>query len=341
MFDSIRNHKKYLMGFLLILIIPGFVLFGVQGLADFKPGSEAVASVNGEKITQEEWDVAHRSEVQELRQSNPTLDTRLLDSPEMKYASLERLVRDRLLRVAAEKLHLQTSDQALARALQEDPAIAALRGADGKLDIEGYKQYALRRGMTPEMFEANMRNQLSLRQVGMGVARTGFAPEAVADVALNAYFERREIQVKRFAASDFSVQVKPTDAEIEAFYNENPGQFQAPEQADVQYLVLDADALKKDITLNPEEVKSYYDNNAARLAGPEGRRASRILLATTPNTTVEESRFARQAQTLLEQVRKARRRLPMWPRPDQKTRVLRAIEATLATLAARRHGQAV
>ncbi|MEZ5707696.1 MAG: SurA N-terminal domain-containing protein, partial [Burkholderiaceae bacterium] len=237
MFDSIRNHKKYLMGFLLILIIPGFVLFGVQGLADFKPGSEAVASVNGEKITQEEWDVAHRNEVQELRQSNPTLDTRLLDSPEMKYASLERLVRDRLLRVAAEKLHLQTSDQALARALQEDPAIAALRGADGKLDIEGYKQYALRRGMTPEMFEANMRNQLSLRQVGMGVAGTGFAPEAVADVALNAYFERREIQVKRFAASDFSVQVKPTDAEIEAFYNENPGQFQAPEQADVQYLV--------------------------------------------------------------------------------------------------------
>ncbi len=38
MFDSIRNHKKYLMGFLLILIIPGFVLFGVQGLADFQPG---------------------------------------------------------------------------------------------------------------------------------------------------------------------------------------------------------------------------------------------------------------------------------------------------------------
>ncbi|HEY9094171.1 MAG TPA: SurA N-terminal domain-containing protein [Hydrogenophaga sp.] len=306
MFDSIRNHKKYLMGFLLILIIPGFVLFGVQGLADFKPGSEAVASVNGEKITQDEWDAAHRNEVQELRQSNPSLDARLLDSPEMKYASLERLVRDRLLRVAAEKLHLQTSDQALARALQEDPAIAALRGADGKLDIEGYKQYALRRGMTPEMFEANMRNQLSLRQVGMGVAGTGFTPAAVADVALNAYFERREIQVKRFAASDFAAQVKPTDAEIEAFYNENPGQFQAPEQADVQYLVLDADALKKDITLNPEEVKSYYDNNAARLAGPEERRASHILLATMPNTSAEEKAALRaKAQTLLEQVRKA------------------------------------
>ena len=306
MFDSIRNHKKYLMGFLLVLIIPGFVLFGVQGLADFQPGSEAVASVNGDKITQAEWDFAHRNEVQELRQSNPSLDAKLLDSPEMKYASLERLVRDRVLRVAAEKFHLQTSDQALARALQEDPAIAALRGADGKLDLDGYKQYASRRGMTPEMFEANMRNELSLRQVGMGVTGSGFTPASVADVALNAYFEQREIQVQRFAASDFAAQVKPTDADIEAFYQGNAEQFQAPEQADVEYLVLDAEALQKGVVLNAADVKSYYDQNAARLAGPEERRASHILLAANPNTSAEDKAALRaKAQTLLEQVRKA------------------------------------
>ena len=47
MFDTIRNHKKYLMGFLLILIIPGFVLFGVQGFTDFQNRSEPVATVDG------------------------------------------------------------------------------------------------------------------------------------------------------------------------------------------------------------------------------------------------------------------------------------------------------
>ncbi len=109
--------------------------------------------------------------------------------------------------------------------MQEDPAIAALRRADGTLDVDGYKQYASRRGMTPEMFEANMRNELSLRQVGLGVTGSGFTPASVADVALNAYFEQREIQVQRFAASDFAAQVKPTDAEIEAFYKEMPSSF--------------------------------------------------------------------------------------------------------------------
>ena len=306
MFDSIRNHKKYLMGFLLILIVPGFVLFGVQGLADFKPGEEAVASVDGEKITQADWDQAHRVETQQLRQSNPSLDIKLLDSPEMKYATLERLVRDRLLAVAADKFRLHTSDQALARALQADPNIAALRGADGKLNVEGYKQLVARQGMTPEMFEARMRNDLSLRQVASGVAGSGFTPASVADVSLNAYFERREVQVQRFAATDFAAQVKPTDADIEAFYNENPALFQAPEQADVQYIVLDAAALQKNVVLDVANVKSYYDQNAARLAGPEERRASHILLAFAPTMTAEEKAALRaKAQSLLEQVRKA------------------------------------
>lgn len=306
MFDSIRNHKKYLMGFLLILIVPGFVLFGVQGLADFKPGSEAVASVDGQKITQSEWDEAHRTEAQQLRQANPTLDVKLLDSPEVKYSTLERLVRDRLLAVAAQKFHLQTSDQTLARALQEDPNIASLRGADGKLNVEAYQQLLARQGMTPASFEARMRNDLSRRQVALGVAQSGFTPPALADVSLNAYFEQREVQVQRFAAADFAAQVKPSESEIETFYNQNPASFQGAEQADVQYLVLDAAGLQKAVTLDAADVKKYYEQNAQRLAGPEERRARHILLTLPANVSIEDkAKLRARAQDLLEKLRKA------------------------------------
>ncbi len=70
--------------------------------------------------------------------------------------------------------------------------------------------------------------------------------------------------------------------------------------------MLDAEALQKSVVLNAADVKSYYDQNAARLAGPEERRASHILLAATPNTSAEDKAALRaKAQTLLEQVRKA------------------------------------
>ena len=306
MFDSIRNHKKYLMGFLLILIIPGFVLFGVQGFTDFKNRGEPVATVDGQDITKVEWDQAHQEEAKRLREAMPTIDAKLLDSDEARYATLERMVRDRVLAVAAQKFNLYTSDQRLARDLQTNETIASLRRPDGTLDVEAYRQLVGRQGMTPEMFEARVRADLSQRQVTQGITVSGFAPAALANVSLNAFFERREVQVQRFVATDFAARVTPTDAEIETFYNNNPALFQAPEQVDVEYLVLDAAALAKNLTLNEADVRAYYEQNASRLSGNEERRASHILLTLPQGASAADKDQVRQrAQALLDGVRKA------------------------------------
>ena len=65
-----------------------------------------VAKVDGTSITRAEWDAAHQNEVERVRASMPSIDAKLLDSPEARYATLERLVRDRVLAAAANKSHL-------------------------------------------------------------------------------------------------------------------------------------------------------------------------------------------------------------------------------------------
>lgn len=304
MFDSIRNHKKYLMGFLMILIIPSFVLFGIEGYTRFNESGQPVATVDGKEITKAEWDQAHQQESQRLREAMPTLDARLLDSDGARYATLERLVRQRLLSAAASKLNLYTSDARLARDLQQNEAIAALRKADGSLDVEAYRQLVSRQGMTPEMFEARVRADLSQRQVSQGILGSGFAPTALASISLNAFFERREVRVARFAAGDFAAQVKPADADVEGFYNANQALFQAPEQAEIEYLVLDAAALQGSVALNEADVRAYYDQNASRLSGTEERRARHILLTVPAGASAADKDAVRQrAETLLAQVR--------------------------------------
>jgi peptidyl-prolyl cis-trans isomerase D len=306
MFESIRNHKKYLMGFLMILIIPSFVLFGVQGFSDGDGRGKTVATVNGEDITQLDWDQAHQVESQRLRESMPTLDARFLDSDEARYATLERLVRERVLAAAAQKLNLYTSDQRLARDLQQNEAIASLRRPDGTLDTEAYRQLVGRQGMTPEMFEARVRADISVRQVSQGIVGSGFASPAIAQASLNAFFEQREVRVVQFAAADFAARVNPSDAEIETFYNDNPQLFQAPEQVDVEYLVLDTEALQETVSLNEAEVRAYYDQNASRLSGNEERRASHILLTVAPGASDADKVAVRdRAAALLAQVRQA------------------------------------
>ncbi|WP_291010108.1 SurA N-terminal domain-containing protein [Hydrogenophaga sp.] len=306
MFESIRNHKKYLMGFLMILIIPSFVLFGVQGFSDGSGRGKTVATVNGEDITQQEWDQAHQVESQRLRESMPTLDAKFLDTDEARYATLERLVRERVLAVAAQKLNLYTSDQRLARDLQQNEAIASLRRPDGTLDTEAYRQLVGRQGMTPEMFEARVRADISVRQVSQGIVGSGFASPAIAKPSLNAFFEQREVRVVRFAAADFAARVKPSDAEIETFYNDNPQLFQAPEQVDIEYLVLDTEELQKTVSLNEADVRAFYDQNASRLSGNEERRASHILLTVPPGASASDKAAVRdRAAALLAQVRQA------------------------------------
>jgi peptidyl-prolyl cis-trans isomerase D len=306
MFDSIRKHNKILQFVLLLLVVPSFVLFGLDSYTRNRQKSDVVARVDGQDVTQVEWDAAHKNEVERLRQSMPSLDAKLLDSPQAKYGTLERLVRDRVVAAAAQKLQLSPSDQRLARTLQEDPSIAALRLPDGRLDVERYRQLVGTQGLTPEGFEARVRSELANRQVLAGLTGSVLASQAVADIALNAFGERREVQVARFAASEFGAKLNLSDAEVEQYYKSNPQLFQAPEQADIEYVVLDVDSIKKGITLNEQEVKTYYEQNSARLSGQEERRASHILInAAKGAAQAERDKAKARAEELLAQVKKS------------------------------------
>ena len=297
MFDFIRKHTKITMGLLFLLIVPSFILFGLDGYSQSKDKSPSVARVDGQAILQTDWDKAHLREVDRIKASMPSIDAKLLDSPEAKYATLERLVRERVLSAAAAKSSLGVSDQKLARDLQENSEIAALRKPDGSLDMDRYRQLLASQGMSPEMFEANVRADMATRQVLAGVTNSGFASQTAADTALNAYFEKREIQVKRFTVADYATKLTPTDADLEQFYQANAKLFQAAEQANIEYVVFDVESIKKTLVVEQADLKAYYDQNAQRLAMKEERRASHILI-TADKAAAESDRQKAKAKAL-------------------------------------------
>lgn len=306
MFDSIRNNSKILMGLLFLLVIPSFVLFGMEGYSQFEDKGAVVARVDGQKITQSEWDAAHQQEVDRIRASVPNLDPKLLDSAEARYATLDKMVNDRLIARASEKQLLVTSDQRLARYLQQDPSIAGLRGADGKLDMERYRQLAASQGMTPEMLEARVRRDLSNQQVLAGLQASVFATQRQTDAALDAYLQRREIQVKRWTPTDFAAKVDVSDADLERYYKDNSERFRSVENVDLEYLVLDVASLQSRIELPEQDLKTYYEQNLQRITGQEQRRASHILINAAKDLPDAEKQKARaKAENLLATVRKS------------------------------------
>lgn len=306
MFDFVRRHTRIMMGVLFLLVIPSFVLFGVDGYNQSNSQGATVARVGSHDISQSEWDSAHRLEADRLRASMPTLDVKLLDSPEARYATLERLVRDRVLLQAVDKFKLNTSDARLARSLQEDPTIASLRLPDGKLDMDRYRQLTASQGLTPEGFEGRVRRDLSVRQIEAAVTTTSFATPTMADVSLNSFFEKREAQILSFSPGSFVGRVSPTEVELDTYYKANQALFQSPEQASIEYVVLDLDAVTKTISINESELKSHYEKNVARLSGNEQRRASHILINAAKDAPAADRQKAKtRAEELLKQLRQA------------------------------------
>ncbi|WP_119156861.1 SurA N-terminal domain-containing protein [Caldimonas tepidiphila] len=307
MFDFVRNNTRVLFFVLLLLIIPSFVFLGVQGYGNLDESGTVVANVGGMKITQAEWDNAHRTQIERMRAQLPNVDVKMLDTPEMRQQTLEALVRDRVMAIAAEKLNFIVTDERLMRQLMEIPQIAALRRPDGTLDIAAYNALLAQQGLTPQGFEANMRRELMLRQVMQGVSGSAHASKAVGDIALDAFLQSREVQVARFDPRDFRAQVNPTEAELEQFYADpaNAALFQAPEQADIEYAVLDLDAVRKTIKVSDEELRRYYQENAARFSTPAERRASHILIAAERSAPAAERDKARaKAEELLAEIRR-------------------------------------
>jgi peptidyl-prolyl cis-trans isomerase D len=305
MFDFVRKHTKVMQFVLFLLIVPSFVAFGVSGYNRMQEQGEAVARVDGHEISQGEWDNAHRNDVERIRRQIPNLDAKMLDSPEAKYGSLERIVRERVIQAAADKSNLVTSDQRLQRELHRNELIRSLYGPDGKLDMAKYRQLVSGQGMTPEQFENSMRAEIAGRQVFTGIEATGLPAATPATVALGAFYEKREVQLAQFKAADYVAKVNVSDADLEAFHKANPQMFMSPENATIEYVVLDVNAVTKGIAVNEADLKTYYEQNAARLAGKEERRASHILITADKGAAADVKAKAKaKAEELAAQARK-------------------------------------
>jgi peptidyl-prolyl cis-trans isomerase D len=302
MFDFVRSHTKLLQLLLVLLIFPSFVFFGIQGYSSFTDASNAtVAKVAGGEIKQSELDQAHRQQIERMRQQMPTVDVKLFDTPEMKRQTLEGLVKDRVMRTAAVKENLVVTDDRLQRIFATDPQFAAVRLPDGSVN----KDFLSARGLSSAMFAQQLRDDLGVRQVTQGVTASLVAGKTSTATALDALLERREVQLQRFDAKDYLPKVNPTDADLEAYYQKHQAQFHTSEEARIEYVVLDLEAMKKQITLSEDDLRKYYEQNIARYTSAEERHAAHILVnAPKDAAAAERAKAKAKAESLLVEARK-------------------------------------
>ena len=301
MFDFVRSHNRVLQVVLGIVIIPTFGIVGLQSYMQSNEEAVAVASVDGRDITRAEWEQQRRTDVDTIRTRNPQVDLKLLDTPEFQRQSLDSLVRERVLRAAVLRDALTVSDERILSEYKNNAQYEQLRA----MPKDQRDAFLAARGISGNLLFQNIGQELTRLASLRGVADSSFVPATADKAAFDALFDTRDIQWQRFDVKDYTAAIQPTDAQVDAYYKAHAAAFFAPEQAKIEYLVLDAPALQAQVKVDPTLVQEYYKQNATRYTTPEERSASYILAKVAPNASSDDVAKAKAlADSMLAQVRK-------------------------------------
>ena len=303
MFDFVRNNKRVMQGLLLVLIVPSFVLVGVESYQNRGDAAAGVATVAGQKVTQQEWEEAQRRQIDQARQMmGEQFDQKLFDTPEAKQAVLNNLVAERAINAEIARSNMTVSDAALARQIADIPG---LRKPDGSFDMEQYKSLLAAQGMTPAMFDQRMRRDLTVQQLAGSIQLTAFAPRTVSTRLSDINDQEREVQELLFPVAQYLPQVKVTDEMVKAYYDKNAALFTVPEQVKAEYVVFDADAVASQVQVSDAEITDYYNKNLKAYTTPEQRTASHILINLARDAKPADQAAAKaKAESVLAEVRK-------------------------------------
>lgn len=295
MFDFVHK-KKRVVQFILVLATLPFLFWGVES---YRSGDEDyVALVAGEKIQRQELDQAMRNQQESMRGSGEDAP----DSPEVRAAVLDRLIQQRLLKQEAGRIGLTVLDPQLVEVIQ---SIGAFQ-QDGEFSNKRYTELLREQGMTPVTFETRVRQEMLQQHLIDAYTRNGFVPDTVADRVMRLSEEQREISLIQIQPEQFLSQMKPDDAAIKAYYDSHQTEFQVPEQARVEYLVLSLDELAKQMQVSADETRKHFEEHKDGFGQPEERQASHILISVAATASDADKAAARaKAEQLLAQVKQA------------------------------------
>ncbi|ADE12029.1 SurA N-terminal domain-containing protein [Sideroxydans lithotrophicus] len=301
MFDFVQE-KRRLVQIVLALIILPFAFWGVTSYRN-SSGTAPLATVNGEKIGQQEFDSAMNQQQQRVREmAGANFDPAFFDKPEIKFSLLDRLVTQHLMAMEAKKVGLSITDEQVGQIIVNIGAFQQ----DGRFDRQRYEAVLRDKGKTPSGFDAEIRQAVLLQQLTESYTQNGYAPESIAEKLIHLNEQQRVVAIADLDAAAFVKQVKLSDGAVSEYYNKNLQEFQLPERAQVQYVVLSSDSLLSQVKVRDEEVKQYYEEHQADFGTQEQRHAAHILITVPKQASDAEKQAARtKAEQILKLVKQS------------------------------------
>ncbi len=246
-----------------VLILPFILFFHASGQPQ-RPGPGGIAGVLlGKPVPWDTFQTQHRWVRRIMDQQAGALPEQFL-GPLVTQTTWDRLI----LLAEARRQRLQADDAELASLIQRTDAFQD----EGRFIPERYHRYLAAIGMTPQAFEALLRDDLLIDKLRQRERDAVTVTDAEVRTAYVADHEQLTATLIRFDAARFRPQVEAavTEDGVRAFYEARQEEFRLPDQLTLEYAGLTLGPLAAEAQFSEEQLRAAYEARQSQFTRNDG-----------------------------------------------------------------------
>ena len=224
--------------------------------------------------------------VQRRQAEGDAFDPRAFETVANKRAVLDRLIDERVLRLASERADVAVGDAQVREVIQSIEAFQV----GGRFDPQQYQLVLAAQvpALTPREFEAQVREGLAQTLVVDAIANSSFATDTQVASLLRLLEETRDVAWVELPAPEMEA-APVDDAEAQAWYQAHQDDYRVPERVAIEYIVIDAADLEVPAA-DEATLRARFEDAGDRFADGEERLASHILVQVDADTDAAQAR---------------------------------------------------
>jgi peptidyl-prolyl cis-trans isomerase D len=278
--------KKIVLGALLLIVCVMMVITLVPGglFGNYFGGgvntAGVVAKVGSEDISIQQ--VAQRARMMGRQQfRGNTVPPALM--PFLMQRAADTMVTQHALAYEADRMGLAVNDKELADYLRQGQFGQVFFPGGNFIGQQQYEDFVQNQfGLSVAQFEKELKDQLAQQKL-LSVVSAG---ARVSDKEVEEQVKKQDSKVKFDYAiltlDDVKKQVKVTDVELKAFYDQNKQQYvnSIPEKRKARYILIDTGMVANSIPVTQADLQEYYNQHQDEFRSPETVTVRHILIKT-------------------------------------------------------------
>ena len=283
MLSIIREHAdSWMIKAILWLIIFAFVgtIFYSWGMGgSSSSGGGVIASVNGQKILQGEYERTFNNLVDFYRQQfRNQFSNDMIKKLDLKNQALEALIQKKILLIEADKQQIGVSDEEVISHIKKLPVFQV----NNKFSEPAYRNYIQSQRLTPGEFEKSQRETILLNKLEAIFRTHSKATKSEILEEFSNQQDKVKLEYVRFSGAHFPSELKITDQTLKDFFQANKTRFEIPPQIRVKYIKVESKNFESQIEPRDEDIEDYYQTKIADFSVKKKYKASHILTHVKP-----------------------------------------------------------